>query len=240
MSARVSQIIEVIEEVRNNYRSSRKGTSIRQMRIDAGHSVAARRGITNQSVIDKFVRQLKPDVSSATQFDALLESWLLEDSLELRDIVLKHKSGISDEILIDNAFHKASEQDILLSEEFGFDANETEFREGKEKLKIHLVKERNLHLVKLAKQAWLDAGKGSIICSICTFSFADTYGEVGEGYIEAHHILPISEVTANTIVTIADLSPVCSNCHRIIHRYKPWLSIEDMKKIVRAYEKNQA
>jgi len=48
MGARVGQIIEVIEEVRNNYRSSKKDMSIRQVRIDAGHSVAARRGITNQ------------------------------------------------------------------------------------------------------------------------------------------------------------------------------------------------
>lgn len=135
---RIGQIIEVIEEVRNNYRSSKLGVSIRKIRIDAGHSVAARRGITNQSVIDKFVRQLKPEVNSAAHFDALLESWLLEDSQELRDIILKHKSDATDETLINNAFHKASEQDILLSEEFGFNANEAEFREGREKFKIHL------------------------------------------------------------------------------------------------------
>lgn len=235
MSARVGQIIEVIEEVRNNYRNSKKGTSIHQVRIDAGHSVSARRGITNQSVIDKFVRQLRPDINSASQFDVLLESWLLDNSQELRDIVLKHKSDSGDEILIRNAFYKASEQDILLSEEFGLDANDLKFREGKEKLRIHLIKERNHHLIKFAKQSWLDTGKGNIICSICSFSFADIYGKVGEGYIEAHHTMPVSEVTKNTIVKIADLAPVCSNCHRIIHRYRPWLSVEAMKMIVREH-----
>ncbi len=240
MSARVGQILEVIEEVRNSYRSSKKGNSIRQIRIDAGHLVAARRNITNNSVMDKCVRQLKPDIKSVLRFDALLESWLLDNSHELRDIVLKHKSDTSDEILIKNAFYKASDQDILLSEEFGLDANDLEFREGKEKLRIHLVKERNSHLVKLAKQSWLDAEKGNIKCSICSFSFIDVYGKVGEGYIEAHHTLPISEVTANTVVRISDLAPVCSNCHRIIHRYRPWLSIVTMNNIVREHEESQA
>ena len=50
--------------------------SINEIRIMAGHSVASRRKITNQSVIDKFVRQLRPDIRSASQFDILLESWL--------------------------------------------------------------------------------------------------------------------------------------------------------------------
>ncbi|MBN4081332.1 HNH endonuclease [Caldithrix abyssi] len=240
MSARVGQIIEVIEEVRNNYRSSRNSMSIHQIRIDAGHSVATRRGITNQSVIDKFVRQLRPDIKSASQFDSLLESWLLENSQELRDIVLRHKSDTKDEALIRNAFYKASEQDILLSEEFGLDANDLEFREGKEKLRSHLVKERNRHLVDLAKKSWLADGNGDIKCSICSFSFINVYGEIGEGYIEAHHTMPISEITANTIVKTSDIAPVCSNCHRIIHRYRPWLSVEEMLQIVGKHEEKQA
>ena len=97
MSARVGQILEVIEEVRNNYRRSKKGISIRQIRIDAGHLVAARRNITNNSVMDKCVRQLKPDIISVSIFDALLESWLLDNSHELRNIVLKHKFDTNDE-----------------------------------------------------------------------------------------------------------------------------------------------
>lgn len=230
MSARIGQIIEVIEEVRNNYCSSGSNKSIRQLRINAGHSVADRRGITNNSVIDKFIRQLKPDIQSALQFDSLLESWLLEDSKELQNIVQEHKSDSNDESIVNNAFYKATEQDILLSEEFGFNANDIEFKEGKEKLKVHLIKEQNQHLIKLAKKSWLN--NGNIKCSICSFSFTDAYGEIGKGYIEAHHTMPVSELTANTIVKITDLAPVCSNCHRIIHRFRPWLSIKQMKNII--------
>jgi len=230
MSARVSQIIEVIEEVRNTYRDTLAGNAIHRIRIDAARSVAARRGIDYKTVIDKFIRQLRPDVAFASKFDSLLESWLVTGSNELRDIVLKHKTDPLDENLIRNAFHKAPEQDVLLSAEFGFDANDSEFQEGREKLRVHLAKERNRHLVAVAKELWLR--NGEISCSICSFSFAATYGDVGRGYIEAHHTTPISEIMPNTVVRPSELAPVCSNCHGIIHRYRPWLTIEQIREIV--------
>lgn len=235
MSARIKYIIEVIEEVRDNFRN-RKGisrSSIRQMRINAGHSVASRWEITNQSVIDKFIRQLRPDIESASQFDSLLEKWLLNNSSELQHIILKHKSDKNDQTLISNAFFKAPEEDILLAEEFGADPNDAEFREGKEKLKIHLIKERNRHLVQLAKEQWHKENIGTVSCAICLFSFDETYGDIGKGYIEAHHILPVSSLTPDTIIKIGDLVPVCSNCHSIIHRYRPWLTIDQLRNTIR-------
>ena len=36
---------------------------------------------------------------------------------------------------------------------------------------------------------------------------------------------------------IDDLSWVCSNCHRMIHRQKPWLSIEELNAIIVEHEK---
>lgn len=233
MSAKIKHIIEIIEEVRDNFRSRHKTSSVKQLRINAGLSVASRRGITNQAVLDTFRRQLEPDIESTSQFDNLLQEWLLNDSTELRDILLKHKSNKSDEILIKNAFYKAPEEEILLAEEFGVDPNDFEFREGKEKLKIHLVKERNKHLVNLAKQQWFKENNGTVSCAICSFSFDETYGDIGKGYIEAHHILPISSLTFDTIMKISDLSPVCSNCHSIIHRYRPWLTVDQLKDNIR-------
>lgn len=230
MTAKVGQIIEVIEEVRRRYRTASASDPIHQIRIDAAHSVATRREITYQAVIDKFRRQLSPDIVSTSEFDSLLKSWLVGSSNELRDIVLRHIVDTQDEPLIRNAFHIAPEQDILLSEEFGLEANGREFQEGREKLRVHLTKERNRHLVDLAKVLWLK--NGQIRCSICSFSFTETYGDVGKGYIEAHHTTPISEIAPDTVVRPSDLAPVCSNCHGIIHRYRPWLTIEQMQKIV--------
>ena len=31
-----------------------------------------------------------------------------------------------------------------------------------------------------------------------------------------------------------DLVPVCSNCHRMIHRRRPWLSVEQLRQLVRS------
>ena len=230
MSARIGQIIEVVEEVRGSCHGTPPRGSISQLRMDAVRSVAARRGITTNSVADKFIRQLSPDVTSTTKFDSLLKGWLVDGSTELRDITLKHAIDARDRQLISSAFHLAAPQDTLLAEEFGIDSSTTSFQEGREQLNIHLSKERNRHLVALAKELW--RRNGQIKCSICSFSFSDTYGETGDGYIEAHHTTPVSELAENTIVRPADLAPVCSNCHGIIHRHRPWLTISQMQEIV--------
>ncbi len=230
MSARISQILEVVEEVRSKHQSTSSPRPISEIRIDAVRSVAGRRDITTNSVADKFIRQLAPEVTSTSQFDSLLKEWLIDGSRKLRDIVLKHAVDNKDREMIASAFHIAPTKDVLLAEEFGLDASDPLFEEGREFLRIHLAKERNRHLVALAKDLWLR--NGDLKCAICSFSFLETYGEAGDGYIEAHHVTPISQLSESTIVRPSDLAPVCSNCHGIIHRHKPWLTIEEMKAIV--------
>lgn len=229
MSAKIKHIIDVINEVRDNFRVENGTPSISQLRIKASKTVATLCKIDGRSVTDTYRDQIQPDIKTTAEFDSLLEKWLLSDSTELRDILLKHYSDADDEVLINNAFYKAPEDDMLLAEEFGIDPNDVEFREGKKKLRIHLVKERKKLLVALAKKQWLKENNGSVLCSICCFSFDATYGDFGTGYIEAHHTIPISTLTSDTIVRIGDLSPVCSNCHSIIHRYRPWLTIKQLK-----------
>lgn len=230
MSARISQILEVVEEVRSKHQSTSSLRPISEIRLDAVRSVAGRREITTNSVADKFIRQLAPEVTSTSQFDSLLKEWLVDGSQRLRDIVMKHAVDEKDRQMVASAFHIAPTKDLLLAEEFGVDASDPLFEEGREILRIHLAKERNRHLVSLAKEIWLRDGE--LKCAICSFSFVATYGAAGHGYIEAHHVTPISELSEATIVRPSDLAPVCSNCHGIIHRHKPWLTIEEMKAIV--------
>jgi hypothetical protein len=231
MSQRIEQILEVIEEVHNQFQSTIGYLSIHEMRVRAGHSVESRRGITNQTVLSKFITQLRPDIKRAADFDKLLEKWLVNDSDELKNIILKHKTDRQDAELINNAFYKAPESDILLAQEFGYDPNEEYFKEGKLKFRLHL-KERKHRLVTDAKTLWNQRQNGKIICSICSFSFPDTYGEIGKGFIEAHHIKPISELKPDTKVTKYDVVPVCSNCHSMLHRHRPWLTTEQLHTIV--------
>lgn len=57
------------------------------------------------------------------------------------------------------------------------------------------------------------------VCQACGMSFEKVYGEVGRGYIEVHHLSPISETDSEHAVDPkADLVPLCANCHAMIHR----------------------
>lgn len=232
MSQRIEQILEVIEEVGDQFQNATGYQSVSHMRIRAVASVANRRGIANQTVLDKFIRQLQPDIKVAADFDRCLEDWLVDDSPELKNIVLKRKVHHQDVELISKAFYKAPEPDILLAQEYGYDPNEETFKEGKLQLRLHLVNERNRRLVIHAKEKWNREQNGRVVCSVCSFSFPETYGQVGVGFVEAHHIQPISSLTPYTIVSLDDIVPVCSNCHSMLHRHRPWLTVEQLRTIV--------
>lgn len=67
-------------------------------------------------------------------------------------------------------------------------------------------------------------------CQICKFDFEKSYGNIGKDFIHVHHIIPISEIKKNYIINpINDLIPVCPNCHAIIHKRNPCLTIEEVK-----------
>ena len=70
-------------------------------------------------------------------------------------------------------------------------------------------------------------------CEVCGFNFENKYGEIGATYVEVHHLMPIAGVGEEYKVNpIKDLRPVCSNCHRMLHRKRPPLSIEELKRII--------
>ncbi len=93
-------------------------------------------------------------------------------------------------------------------------ATRTGFPEGKLKEKLHIARERNQELVRLAKVRAMSRD-GSLECACCGFDFHEKYGEVGRGFIEAHHTKPISELHEDGEETkVEDLALVCSNCHR--------------------------
>lgn len=104
------------------------------------------------------------------------------------------------------------------------DEDAVEAEEGRLLTRVHLHRERNAALVRRKKEAVRKA-RGTLSCEVCAFDFARTYGQLGSGFIEAHHILPLAEPgTATT--RLADLALVCSNCHRMLHRAKPWITPE--------------
>lgn len=56
-------------------------------------------------------------------------------------------------------------------------------------------------------------------CMICGMDFKEKYGEIGEGFIHVHHIVPLNQIGKEYVVDYEkDLIPVCPNCHAMLHR----------------------
>lgn len=100
------------------------------------------------------------------------------------------------------------------------------FTEGKRVQVSGYRYERDPH----AREKCLDHYGNS--CVVCGFNFGDIFGELGEGFIHVHHLVPISERDEEyEIDPIHDLRPVCPNCHAMLHRESPPLSIDELRNI---------
>lgn len=99
--------------------------------------------------------------------------------------------------------------------------------EGQLKLKKHLAKERSSTLIKAFKKNLSDFS-----CAVCGFSFEAKYGAHGTRFIEAHHTVPIGSLEDERQTSIEDLVGVCSNCHRMLHKTTPPLTVEKLKGII--------
>ena len=70
-------------------------------------------------------------------------------------------------------------------------------------------------------------------CVVCDFDFGTVYGETGEGFIHVHHLKEISSIGEEYVVDpIADLRPVCPNCHAMLHTTIPAMPIEALKNLM--------
>ncbi len=71
-------------------------------------------------------------------------------------------------------------------------------------------------------------------CEVCGFDFDEFYGrDFAEGYIEIHHIEPVSVAGVREVNPLTDLVPVCANCHRMLHHKRNTLTVEELKKKIK-------
>lgn len=76
-------------------------------------------------------------------------------------------------------------------------------------------------------------------CQACGLRFEDVYGELGVGYIQVHHRVPVSTLGDSYFVNpVTDLVPVCANCHAMLHRTTPPGSVEALRATL--YERRPA
>jgi len=81
-----------------------------------------------------------------------------------------------------------------------------------------------------AKKAAVLAATGRLECEGCGFDFVNCYGEIGRGFAECHHTKPLTDGVRLT--RLDDLAIVCANCHRMIHRRSPQLSLHELRTLL--------
>jgi len=72
-------------------------------------------------------------------------------------------------------------------------------------------------------------------CQACDLDFGERYGKIGRGFIEAHHLRPIATLEEGVPVNYnvaADFAVLCSNCHRMIHRFSDPADLLNFRAII--------
>jgi hypothetical protein len=124
---------------------------------------------------------------------------------------------------------RASTMDAMVASDLDSLQAEEEYFEGHRKHRFTKYYERNKKLRAAAIE------HHGVTCEVCGFNFEEVYGERGKDYIEVHHLVPVSTLGEETKVDPeSDMTVLCSNCHRMIHRRKDQiLTPEELKRLVR-------
>lgn len=79
-----------------------------------------------------------------------------------------------------------------------------------------------------ARRACID--RWGVKCSVCGIDFEKTYGPVGKGFIHVHHLRELSTVgDGYEVDPVADLRPLCPNCHAMVHTKRPAMTIDELQ-----------
>jgi len=140
----------------------------------------------------------------------------------LKSIANKIKATVENASIVNKLYNIPNEED----EDFH------SVKEGKVIYKLHKLRERDSKINKKKKDDYLKKF-GKLNCEVCDFDFHNFYGELGKGFIEAHHRIPLSDIDGESKTELKDLALVCSNCHRMLHRKIDTMSINDLKEKIK-------
>lgn len=83
-----------------------------------------------------------------------------------------------------------------------------------------------------ARKRCIAAHYGSV-CQVCELDFPALYGPEAANCIQVHHRKPLSEIGTDYLLDpIADLCPVCPNCHAVIHAGGSTRDVEEVKQMI--------
>lgn len=86
--------------------------------------------------------------------------------------------------------------------------------ENRKLVRAHFEHERDRRVAEMCKK------RDDYRCRACGLKFEERYGELGRGYAEAHHVIPLSAGSDERKTSVDDLVTLCANCHRMVHRMK--------------------
>ncbi len=168
--------------------------------------------------------------------DYVYEIDLMSDTLnaklyEAGNIVAKYYP--TDSLPSDDTLEKDILRFVNLYESLTFNDNQIEVDSSlsaveKKQYRLHYRIERNNSLAHKVKQ-----NKG-YTCEACRFDFVSKYGSIGEKFIEAHHLVPLSTLAVGKfkIDIDKDFAVLCSNCHSMIHRLPNPSDIEALRRVI--------
>lgn len=99
--------------------------------------------------------------------------------------------------------------------------------------RLHRAYERDRKLIAAKKKVALSE-HGTLSCEVCAFDFGATYGHLGAGFIEVHHKRPVFQMKPGEKTKLSDLALLCSNCHRMAHKSRQTISIEQLRAMLRS------
>lgn len=130
---------------------------------------------------------------------------------------------------LERLLDKSNEQEAVVFPDV--DEIDVSVKEGRQRLALHFKRERNQNIVRV-KKVQVMREKGNLGCEACGFDFRKMYGDLGKDYCEVHHKTPLSELKREIKTRLTDLAVLCSNCHRMIHKTEPIMSVTQFRKLL--------
>lgn len=157
----------------------------------------------------------------------------------LNPMSLYHIRQLTDEsaALLNYTWHSGRES-VQGVEHVEIDRDTFIYAEGKPVVQTRVLRQRSSKLVNEAKARYYEV-HGELRCQVCDMNFEEVYGSLGEGYIEAHHPEPVSEMDGEQFVDVDGIVLLCANCHRMVHRKSPPFSIEELRRAVEQNRKQE-
>lgn len=203
----------------NNYKGGEEGYN--KFGINSGRSKQA---------LEEWFRKLNPDTAEFQDLRNKLESFagglgkrISQKTFRGSGGIYVPKPGVSSnagqrgQVAPSVSTYENAERTSLSSRIILDEGDESAFPEGKARFRLHRSLERDNNITKKAKIRRLEE-TGKLKCEACEFDFAKVYGDLGEGFIEGHHTIPVADLDGTSKTKVSDIALLCSNCHRMIHR----------------------